>query len=234
MTLPPVPRPPTETPHAPAAPSVGARGGRGTVTALISTCVLALALAAGLVAVSVVALTQDDDTDLSALEERIEQLAGAGGPFLGEDDWNEYDELYGFEDAYVVDDDDVFDATEDACSDLQATAAALPLLGAADPLQPLTDVRDAVAAIVAGVDSVEDLDADSEEWRDDVALLLEQLDDALVELSAGAEPELDFAAGDDIAMRMYWGSPVGCEPPLRLLALDPDYAPYEDTYSYVS
>ena len=71
-------------------------------------------------------------------------------------------------------------------------------------MPPLTTVRDAVGAIVAGVDSVEDPDSDSEAWR------------------------------DDIARRMYWGSPVGCEPPLQLLALDPDYSVYGETYSYVS
>ena len=63
---------------------------------------------------------------------------------------------------------------------------------------------------------------------------LEQLDEALTVLTEGGRPELDFSAGDDIAMRMYWGSPVGCEPPLQLLALDPDYSVYGETYSYVS
>ena len=234
MTLPPVPRPPIETTVAAATTPTPIRTGRGLVVALVSTGFVAVLLAAGLVAVSIVATSQGDDADLTALQDQLDELAGSGAPFLGEEDWYEYeDELYGFEEAYLVEDEDVVDATEDACEDLQSTAADLPLLSTADPLPPLTAVRDAVAAVVAGVDSVEDLDSDSEEWRDDVALLLEQLEEALATVGAGGTAELDFAAGDDIAMRMYWGSPVGCEPPLKLLALDPDYSAYE-TYSYAS
>ena len=234
MTLPPVPRPPIETTVAAATTTTPIRTGRGLVVALVSTGFVAVLLAAGLVAVSIVATSQGDDADLTALQDQLDELAGSGAPFLGEEDWYEYeDELYGFEEAYLVEDEDVVDATEDACEDLQSTAADLPLLSTADPLPPLTAVRDAVAAVVAGVDSVEDLDSDSEEWRGDVALLLEQLEEALATVGAGGTAELDFAAGDDIAMRMYWGSPVGCEPPLQLLALDSDYSVYE-TYSYAS
>ncbi len=237
MTLPPVPRPPTQSIDAPPAPAVttAARPGRGLVVALVSTAILATVLAAGLVAVSIVATTHDDDTDLTGLEEQLEELSGSFAPFPGEEDWYEYEEeLYGAEDAYVVEDGDVLDATEDACEDLQSTAADLPFLSGGDPATALTAVRDAVAAIVAGIDTVEDLDADSDEWRGDLVLLQEQLDEAVMALGGGGPVELDFEAGDDIGYRMYWGSPVGCEPPLRLLALDPDYPIYGDTYSYAS
>lgn len=237
MTLPPVPRPPTESIDAPADPGAtpAPRPGRGLVVALVSTAFLATLLAAGLVAVSVVATTQDDGTDLTALEEQLDELSGSFGPFPDDEDWYEYEEeLYGDGEAYYVEDEDVADATEDACEDLQSTAADLPLLSSADPVPPLTAVRDAVAAIVAGLETIEDLDSDSDEWRGDVVLLQEQLDEALASLGSGGPAELDFSAGDDIGMRMYWGSPVGCEPPLQLLALDPDYSVYGDTYSYAS
>lgn len=237
MTLPPVPRPPTETFHAPVtrAAAPAPRPGGGLVVALVSTAFLSALLAVGLVTVSIVALSQDDGTDLTALEDRIEELSDLGMPYSGDEDWDEYeDELYGFEDDYVVEDDDVLDATEAACEDLQSTAAALPFLSGEDPTAALTAVRDAVTSIVAAVDTVEDLDADSEEWRGDLLVLQEQLDEAVVTLGEGGPVELDFEAGDDIGYRMYWGSPVGCEPPLRLLALDGDYPLYGESYSYAS
>lgn len=235
MTLPPVPRPPTEHVELQALPvaAPAPRSGRGLVVALLSTGLVAVLLAGGLVAVSIVAMTQGDEADLTALEDQLEELSGSLSPFPGEEDWYE-EELYGYEDDYVVEDDDVLDATAEACEDLQSTTSALPLLTGEDPTAALTAVRDAVTSIVTAVDTVEDLDPDSDEWRGDLVLLQEQLAEAVVALGEGSPVELDFEVGDDIGYRMYWGSPVGCEPPLRLLALDPDYPLYGDTYSYAS
>jgi hypothetical protein len=195
------------------------------ITAVVVSTFLATLVAVCLTVVTVVALARDTGgDDVERIADLLEELSAYP------DDVYEWDEGYGeewddgfTEDGYVVEDEDVVDATDEPCRDLVDAAASLPFLSPQDPVPALGALRDAVGSIISAIDDTGADDSATEAWRDDLAELQSQLETAVATATAGEVPELDVSS-DDLAFRMYWGSPIGCEPPLRLVALDPDFS----------
>ncbi|GAA1731584.1 hypothetical protein GCM10009710_10300 [Aeromicrobium alkaliterrae] len=199
---------------------------------MLAVSLTSLVVVLCLTAVTIVALARggsgDDTERIADLLEELTEFPDDGYAWGYEDD--EYFDDY--EGDYVVEDDDVYDAVEQPCIDFLDASEALPFLGPGDPVAALTAVRDAVGSIIAAVDETGADDTDTEAWRADLETLRTQLDEAIGVATAGGYPELDLATDGDLAFRMYWGAPIGCEPPLRLLALDPDYPVDGGGYSY--
>ncbi|WP_229054212.1 hypothetical protein [Aeromicrobium sp. Leaf350] len=229
MSLPPVPPPPSQVPLQ--LPQQSAARSRTSPGLWVALAVAVLAVV-GATTVSIVAVSQDSDDSGDDVADVLRDLTELDPGYELDEFGYEYD---GSE--YFVEDEDVLDATEDACDELHSAASELSFYAPqSDAAAGLAGVVDAVAALLVAIDSVGNLDDDSEQWRDDVETLATMLTEAQVGFAAGEPVELDLMSDDDLAYRMSWGAPIGCEVPVRVLALDPDYPVYsvEDDYSYAS
>jgi hypothetical protein len=133
-------------------------------------------------------------------------------------------------DSYWVDQDSVNRAVTKPCDEMSTAAAQIqifstPAVGSAS----LHHFAEVGRGIPNAIESVDDTDSDSLQWRDDWNVLLDAVDAYADKLESDGQKTFATPKDEDgypVIQRMSAVSDVGCDVPPIIEALDPRFEPY--------
>lgn len=119
---------------------------------------------------------------------------------------------------------ELLDAVIPFCLDMHDAARTLSRFsGPEEGRASVLAVSTAVDSVVAAVDRVQDVDELTLYWRDNMIEFRDRLDAYAASLAAGNVEPPDLGGEDGLLEELEYDSPVGCEPPLVVASLDPEF-----------